>query len=63
MIHFKTEDEAIEWVMFYMPIMVRPKSKKAQYEWISPFSSNHAYRTICDELGKRLFELQEKENK
>ena len=56
---FKTEEEAIIWVKFNIPIVISPK-KQGKTDMVDPFSSGHAFSVVCEELGKSLFKLQEK---
>ena len=51
---FKTEEEAIEWVEMRLPIAIKP-SKPAKTQFLSPFTSSHAYREVAKILGKQLF--------
>ena len=51
---FKTEEEAIEWVEMRLPIVIKP-SKPTKTQFVSPYSSCHAYREVAKILGKQLF--------
>lgn len=58
---FKTEAEAIEFIDLHIPFAIKAKSKHAKSLLVSPFTSQHAHRSVVEHLGKKLFK-HSKEN-
>ena len=55
---FKTEEEAIRWVEWYIPFSIKPISPNAKCRFVQVFTSVHAMKTVCKELGKAIFAQQ-----
>lgn len=58
----KTEQDAIDWVLFKIPLAVKP-AKKSKNELVYPYTSGNAHDIIVKELGKELFKLLNDDNK
>lgn len=56
--HFKSEEEAIEFVRKHTPFAVLP-TRKSKYQLVYPFRSFDAEQQVIDCLAKALIKRQE----
>jgi len=55
--NFKTEKEAIKWVLHNTPIMVK-SVRKCRTKLVFPFRGKSAMNDVCECLGRELFKKQ-----
>jgi len=58
---FKSEGEALQWLLSNTPLAIKPK-KKAKTMLVSPFTSFNAFEEVCKHLAKELYKHQENPN-
>jgi len=53
--NIKTEQDAIDWVGYNIPIAVKP-TRKSSTTYVAPFTSQNALNVVVTSLGVKLFE-------
>ena len=59
--NIKSEEDAIEWIGFNIPILIKP-IRKASTTYVDSFKSQNALNVVVETLGVKLFKELEKVN-
>jgi hypothetical protein len=52
---FNSEKELLQFIYLHVPFAVKPTSKTAKTKLVPTFTSRNAFKQVCKELAKKLF--------